>query len=383
MALATARIGHQRRLYVDQTKETTWGTSRAGAGTVIADAACHVFDQLGDSKPPRIKQNLVDTAELATGYQGATRAIPLDREAPGELSMWLSTEALGIFGAYCLGADAVTTATLDNLHAITPAALTTLPAGLTIEPHENGSTYDSNTDHRHVGAAVTEIRVRGGRQGLATMRVVILGSGKVEAGANYTEANVTKPSVFFPAGKCRISMAAESSEGTSPWSSWTSQGTGSVFQNTLATDLSQHVDEWEFIIRQVIGATRSGGTSTTSGTYGAQGHVIRREAEFSCTWILDNTTDDFVKGLYNMTAEDNFRYAIQLEGISDVPLTNDWVSCGIVLPLAQMMMTPESSGGLDLSTERTQWKAHSPTAGSILDMMRIFVTNSETGDYCA
>ncbi len=375
MSLTNVKSGWQRRFFVSK-REPAFGT---------AAAMNFVFDTPGSHAPLRVEQERETDADLARGVEGPTQEFYLEKHCDRVVPMRLSPEALGLFAANCLGADAVTGTTAFQ-HKITPVAAGTFPGSLSIEEHASGTAADSDTDKALLGMAVKSIELSYEDKGWVMLNVELFGSGKSAAATSPTEASMVGRSLYFPVNKINVSVKAEATEHQSSWAGTfageTTPGAFSGFAGytSIGKAIKKLSAKWDNAYTDEL--SRRAGGSSAAGIIREQprGSVRRGTLDFEC--YTSDTTKALIYAALAGTQSNNVEYSVVIECISDLLIDATKLYCFVwAFPLMRFVNTPSGSQGMGYQSDRYSLEAKWPTAGTVTDPIQIISYDGQSAEY--
>lgn len=390
MSLTTPRGGHSRRIYVPQTRESTYND---GDSTFA-----FAFNAMVGGNAIRPKEITTTDKDFATGYEGPRQQIHLGKDLPSvTFSIPLTLEGLCWALAFWMGGDTAS-GTVSYTHTLAMSAFSAGYAGsFGLEEHLAGANKSDNIDFNHKGVYVDSVKINGGRSGLCTIDITISGSGAQGTLANITESGLTIPgtpgtkSPYFPGENVRLAIKAQSTEGDPEGFAFGAATTANEFynfDNTLSgfTSLADVFQTWSLSCDTQWGLRRAGGTASASGVYGSRPTWSARTITWEINHHMSGGFETLSKALISGTSDNNIEYSLALEGTSAVDVTSDasskygnWL---LVSPIAMLEDVPDATFG-DLDTETAMFTAKETVSSDGQARLLAWVHNAISGDFNA
>lgn len=368
-------VQNAQRVYLGQAAETTFRTKNASWAT-------HVFNPMAEMTQPDPGIEVQTDRDMHTGKEGATKQYQIRRGDPFAIALPWSPEAFHFACGFVFGAATVA-GVGPYTHAYTLLAPGVRLPGFTGQFHAAGSAYDDALDWLMTGNTVDSVTFSGGRKDFCRIAINCRASGAYEAGASMTESSLIAPSTLIPGGKVRL-YQANCTEGVSGWGGAWSQPSGAGgYGNSLANNLSEHLDSWEITIPTGAGGHEAAGVGVQIGVVGAQ-PTVARDAPRVPTLRL--TTDLYTAGgvhpanivkawdraLFNASEADQYESAFVLEWTSDVTTSSAPLSGGIVIPIALLSAKPDKGSGRGAAKRTLTFEAKSSRSGTDYGLVRAY-----------
>lgn len=319
MAITGTQPGHLKRIYLSRLAETetTWG------GT--AQTLAQVINPLRGSGGMRSTVRKLVNGEAASGYEHSTRIINGGELVEGGYSLWLTPEALGIFGTMALGACGAATAVGSGYsHQITLAS-DRCGSPHTLEQHTYGvSSTTEALKFRGVVCDSFDIGWGSGNQ-IATFNVDLFGA-QYETGADQsaleTVIGANWPGIpGFPSGKIATYITETGANHASAFDGAIAapSAQGTPFEDLTGTPTNYGPYTQSATLNYANNFDRDGafqaGTSTGAGLYAQKPFAGNRVMTLNLTLDWNGVSDTFT--IDDRTTGDPKSYTIQITGVSD------------------------------------------------------------------
>lgn len=371
-------FGFNGRVYWSRLRQAAEGTDNIGT------AGPFVLDCDGGGTPWRRDKNTMDDGDRATGVDNTQRVQDLDYFIKGDpISCDASPEIVGLAMAACLGDDAVSTpSTGETLHTVTRVAAGTNPSVFTMQQNTDGSTANSVRDIRPLDVLIQRFELSWSDSGLAKIRITTKTTGRVG-----TVADISSPAsvaTYIPGNKINVLIAPVTNEQSAWNGSYTAPSSAGVFANagnvSGERDLAGLIKSGTLWVEQIIGegTDKGGGSSTGAGIYGMVPKIKALRAGLDLTWLLNDTTDDFIYDLFGATYP---RYTILVECVLDKLINTHPYGFMTVLPFCKLLNTPDPSSGLDSVRDSVKFRADKTYTGTSREIIHHFNYDQTTGVY--
>lgn len=382
MTITNARRGLQRRIYMPTVAEGTYGE---GDTTFT-----HAFNALrNDGEAIRTSVLTTTDEDFATGREFAQNQIHLGVDLPPRtFTLPLTTEALGLFGAFALGDDTKTTASGTTLHTLAMVSLAAgYPGSFGMEEHLGGATADSSQDENLRGVVVDSITISGDREGLTRIAVTVSGNGGRGTAQTQTESGLIIPATYYPAAAIHWGIRATAAEHDPEDVSYTKPSTSftpaTVTSGNGWTLLSPMLSTWSITYTNVWGVRRAPGTSTSAGLLGVCPTLARRTISAEITFLQSAGYDTLTQALIGGTNANNVEYSLACEAVSDEDLaTNLFAGWLIHLPVCGLADNPSGSFS-DLNSDTATFIVKQSAGADAYNAMRIITHDARDVTYNA
>lgn len=337
MALAGLKVGSGRALYVSSAPESAFCTEQTLTHCIVHPLDSEVLEVTTEEIP-----DTEYSSRNTSDYESSSIKTVTFLQKP--LNMYATLEAIGIFLAKCMnGADTKTGTTPTWTHDIANAALPAGLASMTIEDHLSGATGAAATDRKHLGVCVDSFELRIPQQGVARISVGLMGSGRLGTVGTITEAGLVIPSELIEAPKCRLTMEACGSNGTSAWDGTLEVGTtAGVFPTAdgSAVDISEYCEE--IVIRVLNGCKGSPvfGNSAAAGVNWGRAFPRARRVELEFKAIYGTPFESLLHAAADRTA------AAQQEKTFLLNIASDTANRGAMLAFPVCALQAGNPSGL-------------------------------------
>lgn len=385
MSITGPRHGSQRRIYMPYTRESTYGE-----GDTVFSVVFNTRRATGTAL--RTKSMTILDDEMATGDEFGVQQIHLGVDFPStEIPLFLSPEALGLFGAFAMGADSKATANGSTLHTLGMAALSDgYPGSFGIEEHLAGSDDDSSSDFNLKGCVVDSWTIRGSREGLVEFDVAVSGNGDRGGTGDKTESGMVvagRDSCWFPAAAVRVGIKAVATEHEPGTEAYAKPDTS--FTHTFVTTgngytlLGPMLESWSITYANEWGIRRAAGMSSSAGLIGMCPVWVRRRVTASLTFVQSSGFDSFTQAILSGTSANNIEYALAVEGVSDFDLaTNLYAGFAIQIPVAALDNTADGTFS-EINTDTITLTAKKDKGADDYDPIRVIVHDDRDQEYAA
>jgi hypothetical protein len=337
MSITGVKVGSGRRLYVGAAPETTFGSEAT---------LTHCLTHPCDENPLEITQERMSNSGFASGNTSDHESghIVIGSYLNKPLSLYATLEAIGIFLSKCMnGGDTKSGTTPTWVHDLAYAALPASLPGMTIEDHLSSNVGVAATDRKHLGVCIDSFEFTFSQEGRARIRVGTMGSGKLGTVGTITESGLVIPTELIEAPKCRVTMEACPSNGTTAWDgSLEVSATPGVFPtiDSAATDISDYIEEFTFrVLMGGVGKFRTG-SSIGAGVNWSRVFPRARKVEVEFKAIYGSPLEALLHAAADSTAADQKEKTILLN------IASDTANHGGAFAFPVCVIQPESPSGL-------------------------------------
>lgn len=371
-------FGFNGRVYWSRVRQATDGVDNIGS------AGPFVIDCDGGGTPWRRDKNKMPDSSRATGVDNAQRVQDLEYFIKGDpISCDASPEIVGLAMAAMLGDDTVTTpSTGEKLHTITRVASGTAPSVFTMQQNADGATANSVRDIRPLDVLIRRFELSWSDSGFAKIKITTKTTGRVG-----TTADIGGPAsvaTYVPGNKINVLVAPVTDEQSAWNGSYTAPASPGVFANAgnIAgeRDLAGLIKSGTLWVEQILGegTEKGGGSSTGAGIYDIVPRIKTLNAGLDLTWLLNDTTDDFI---YDLFGANYPRYTILVECVLDKLVNTHPYGFMTALPFCDLLQTPDPSSGLDSIRDSVKFRADKTYTGTSREIIAHFNYDQTTGVY--